>query len=367
MANDDPNKLAELIDRTIREAGPISVSTYMRLCLTHPQWGYYNRANPLGRAGDFVTAPDISQTFGELIGLWILLTSRQLPGERIELVELGPGRGTLIEDALHAMAQMGADLSRFKITLAEVSPVLIAEQKERLSEFSPHWIENLDALAEDGPPLVVIANEFFDALPIKQYQKAGADWHERLIGLQDHRRVYGLDPNPIPETSLPASVHGAPEGAIFESAAIAAEIMADLGTRLTRRGGALLAIDYGYAATQTGDTFQAVAGHAPADPLAGPGTADLTAHVDFAALAGAAAQGGAIVHPLLTQTAFLGALGIAERFKALIDANPDRAEALGQDITRLVGEDQMGTLFKVLCVTSPGLAPYPFAPLPEAG
>ncbi len=353
--------LSEQIDAQIRTSGPMSLSTYMRLCLSHPTHGYYRTGDPLGAGGDFVTAPEISQMFGEMIGVWIANAWQAMGSPRgFDLVELGRGRGTLMADALRVLARVPGLLDAARILLAESSPDLISAQKSRLAEVSPHWITEISEAGDRDTPMLIVANEFFDALPVKQVQKSGGTWHERVIGLQDGKRVWGLEPTPLPAESLPEAVRDAEDGAVWESAQIAADVMTDIADRLSRRKGALLAIDYGYDRTQTGDTFQAIAGHDYADPLAAPGEADLTTHVDFAALAEAARKGGAVPGPLLTQARFLTALGIEQRHENLAAANPGKAEELAAGVERLTGPEKMGTLFKCLCVTSGGLNLYPF-------
>ena len=357
-----------MIETQIRAAGPISLSTYMRLCLTHPTLGYYKNADPLGASGDFITAPEISQIFGELIGLWIAGTWQALGNPpAIDLVELGPGRGTLMEDAMRVISQVPGLPAAIRLNLVETNAALIREQQKRVLQYQPRWITELSHLDDSTAPLIIIANEFFDALPIKQFQKAKGVWHERLIGIRDDQRSWGLSPTPLPAETLPEAIRDAEDGAVWETAFIAQEVMGGIAERIVKRRGALLAIDYGYEKTQTGDTFQAIEKHGFADPLAHPGKADLTAHVDFEALGSAATRKGASAHPLQTQARFLSALGISQRTESLSKANPGMVETLDAATSRLIGTDQMGTLFKCLCVTSPGLKPYPFdGSLPEA-
>ena len=362
MAADTDTELGRLIDRQIAETGPMPLALFMQLCLTHPRHGYYFRPTPIGRAGDFVTAPEISQVFGETIGVFVALVAAHFPDQRFELVELGPGRGTLMSDLWRSLARLAPQAQIGGPLLVEIGADLKAEQARVLSHLAPRWLERVGDIPLNGPPLVVIANEFFDALPVRQYQKTESGWHERVVGLDaDGRRVLGLNPTPIAETALPDAVREAELHARFEQRPAADAVMSELAERLTRRGGVLLAIDYGYAQTRAGDTVQAIEGHAAADPLAHPGRADLTAHVDFAAL-GAAAHGLERLG-VLTQAELLAALGAPERFTALARANPDRADALAADLDRLTGPDGMGTLFKGFCACSPGIKPYPFIQL----
>ena len=360
MAADKHTELGALIDRQIAETGPMSFGLFMQLCLTHPAHGYYHRASPIGRGGDFVTAPEISQIFGEAIGVWTALAGRELGG-RFDVVELGPGRGTLMADLWRSLSRVAPEAQPGGPVLVEISDSLKAEQARGLKTLSPRWLPHIADLPDAGPPLVIIANEFFDALPVRQYQKTGTGWHERVIGLAGERRVWGLNPTPIAESTLPAAIRAAENDTRYEARPAADALMSVLAEKLTRRGGVLLAIDYGYAKTQTGDTIQAVAGHQFADPLARPGEADLTAHVDFEALAGTATASGLTAFEVLTQGAFLAALGAAERAEALARANPGRADVIAADLSRLAAPDQMGDIFKVLCVSSAGVSPYPFA------
>jgi NADH dehydrogenase [ubiquinone] 1 alpha subcomplex assembly factor 7 len=351
--------LGELIDLQIRANGPISVATYMALCLTHPRRGYYASDDPLGAAGDFITAPEISQMFGELIGFFVVNLWQQLGEPRsFTLLELGPGRGTLMDDALRVAARADGFLDALHLQLFEANPALRAQQQERLGKYHPYWADEIDAVSDD--PLFVVANEFFDALPIRQFVKAVDGWHERLIGLRDGERVFGLAPTPIAGAAMPAPVRDAQPGQVYEAGLAARDVVMRLGRRIAAQQGALLAIDYGYAETRTGETLQAVRRHAYADPLESPGDADISAHVDFGALAAAARESGLAVAPLATQGDFLRRLGIGERTAALARANPGQAEAVEAAGMRLTAADQMGDLFKVFCAHSAKLEPMGF-------
>lgn len=358
MAASSDTPLGALINRQISETGPLPLSVYMQLCLTHPEHGYYNRPTSIGRQGDFVTAPEVSQIFGETLGVFAALVAGQISDGRFDLVELGPGRGTLMADLWRSLARLAPAAQPGGPILVEISNSLRAAQAYTLAALHPSWLGHVEDLADAGPPLVIIANEFFDVLPIRQYQKTATGWHERVVGLTDGTRSFGLNPTPIAGTALPAAVRGAPEHARFETRPAAAALMDIVCDKLARRGGVLLALDYGYGESQAGDTFQAVAGHAFADPLAAPGTADLTAHVDFEALG--ASAGNLEVFPLLTQARLLMALGAGKRADALKKANPARADAIAADLARLTDANEMGEIFKAFCVSSAGLSPYPF-------
>ncbi|GJD59769.1 class I SAM-dependent methyltransferase [Methylobacterium dankookense] len=341
----------------IRETGPIGIDRYMALCLAHPVHGYYRTRDPLGPRGDFTTAPEISQMFGELIGIWIALVREAMGApERLTLVELGPGRGTLASDALRALGSAACG-ARFDLHLVETSPTLRAAQGSALQAHAPTWHEGIDTLPEG--PAIVIANEFFDCLPVRQFQRTAGGWCERVVGLDGDRLAFGLAPEPASEiTAL------GPEGVLMTVPGAGLDLMRRLARRLAAQGGALLAIDYGHARPGFGDTLQALARHAFVDPLADPGGADLTAHVDFSALGRAASAEGAAVHGPVDQRDFLRAMGLdarAERLKAKADAA--QAAAIDAARTRLTdpGRRGMGSLFKAMGVAAPGL------PLPALG
>lgn len=358
MADAHPD-LGEMIDTQIRANGPISIATYMALCLTHPRAGYYTGTDPLGTGGDFITAPEISQMFGELIGFFCVNLWQQMKEPpAFTLLELGPGRGTLMQDALRAASRAPGFADAVHLQLFESNLALRALQQERLGDYSPYWADEIDAVSDD--PLIVVANEFFDALPIRQFVKAEDGWHERLVGLRDGRRAFGLAPDALPDSAMPAAVRDAEPGAVYEANLAAQDVMQRLGRRIATQGGALLAIDYGYDKTQTGETLQAVARHAFADPLAAPGEADISAHVDFGALTVAAKSVGLPATPVTTQGYFLRHLGIEARAEMLTKANPQHAETVQAALERLTGKTQMGELFKVLCAHSPGLEPPGF-------
>jgi SAM-dependent MidA family methyltransferase len=344
----------------IRADGPMSVAQYMALCLTHPRRGYYTAADPLGAAGDFITAPEISQMFGELIGFFIVNLWQQLGEPKsFTLLELGPGRGTLMQDALRAATRAPGFADALHLQLFEANPDLRAQQATRLAAYNPYWAPEIDAVSDD--PLFVVANEFFDALPIHQFVRGPGSWHERQVGLRDGRRTFGLSPAVIPDHLLPEAVRDAQPGAVYEANLAAVDVMQRLGRRVAALGGAILAIDYGYGETRTGETLQAVSRHAYADPLAAPGAADLSAHVDFAALARVAEAAGLTAQPLTPQGVFLRRLGIAERADALSRANPGEAAAIAAALHRLTDPGAMGELFKVLCAAKPGMVPPGFA------
>ncbi len=344
--------LADRLKAQIAAAGPISVADYMATCLWHPQHGYYATRDPLGRTGDFVTAPEVSQMFGELLGLCLAACwHAQGAPERIALAELGPGRGTLMADLLRAAGSVPGFAAAAEIHLVERSPVLRAAQAERVPGAA--WHDSVETLPD--LPLYLVANEFFDALPVRQFIRDGAGWRERLVGLRQGALTFGLS-DLLPPEAVPGRRDDTAAGDMVETCPAAAPIAAEIGARIARGGGAALIVDYGDR-RPVGDTFQAVQGHRKVDPLAAPGAADLTAHVDFAALAEAAAP--AVAAPLTPQGAFLERLGITARARAL--ATRLSGAALEHHVAahrRLTHPDEMGHLFKVLGLTPPG-APHP--------
>ena len=353
--------LAERLTRRIARQGPITVADYMAAVLTDPEHGYYMTGDPLGRRGDFITAPEISQMFGELIGLWCADTWQRLgaPG-KVVLLELGPGRGTLMADALRAARLDPAFLDAVRVHLVEVSPVLRARQATALAEYAPTWHADLGGLP-DGP-LLVIANEFFDALPVHQYERRLEGWCERLVGLDDADALaFGLSP-PTPATALlvPGHLRDAPPGSVIEVSPVASSLAAEIGGRIAAFTGAALVIDYGHGTTGIGDSLQAVRHHARHQVLDEPGRADLTAHVDFAALGQAARAAGARIHGPETQGAFLERLGLGARADALSrSASPEHAQDIAAAKERLSASEHMGVLFKVLALSHPALEALP--------
>lgn len=340
--------LSGLISARIAEAGPISIAEYMAWCLGHPEFGYYMRRDPFGRQGDFVTAPEISQMFGEIVGGWIAAAWQRM-GEPspVVLAELGPGRGTLMADVLRVATRLAGFGSAMQLWLVETSPVLREAQATALAQYRPRWADRVEELP--GAPLLLIANEFFDTLPIRQFQRIDTIWRERRVGLDRGRLAFVWDA-PRADTALDAGFPAAADGATVEINPLGAAIAGSIGTRIAQAGGAALIADYG-SKGGTGDTFQAVSGHAVADPLAEPGEADLTAHVAFDALSGAARAGGAIAHGPVAQGVFLERLGITARARQLAAARPSEAERIAAAHRRLTHPDEMGNLFRVLALT----------------
>ena len=343
------------IKALIRQEGPISLARYMELALAHPRHGYYITRNPLGVKGDFTTSPEISQMFGELIGLWAAHSWMMVGSpSRAALVELGPGRGTLMADALRAIGKAAPTFGRaLNVHLVETSPTLRQAQADTLKGSAPAWHQDIATLPD--LPMIVIANEFFDALPIHQLVHQGGRWHERLVGLDGDDLVFGL----AAEASIAVgSPRSAPlDGTILEYAEQGALIMAELSQRIARHGGAALIVDYGHIDLDVGDTLQAVADHAHVDPLARPGQADITAHVCFETLARIAGEHGIRVDLLTTQGHFLEELGIRQMAANLKrHATPSQAEDIDRALERLTDQapTAMGSLFKVMALSPRG-------------
>jgi len=345
--------LDELTAR-IAAHGPITVAEYMSDCLMHPKYGYYATRDPFGSKGDFITAPEISQMFGELIGLslaqaWID-QGRPTP---FTLAEAGPGRGTLMADLLRATAQVPGFADAARIVLIEASPHLREIQQRSLDGQQVAWIDAIDDLPNQ--PLFFIANEFFDALPIRQFQRDGDHWRERQVGLADDQLQFGLGPAQ-PQPALEGRISDTKDGDLVEDCASAAPFVDAISQRIASYGGVGLIIDYGDWRS-LGDTLQAVQAHEPQDPLQDPGGADLTAHVDFEVLAQAAQCKHSKLAP---QGVFLERLGITARAQAL--AQGLTGSALDQLVSahrRLTHPDEMGQLFKVLGLYPEGQTPPP--------
>lgn len=350
------------IRRRIALAGPMPVRQFMTLCLTHPQHGYYMTRDPLGRAGDFVTAPEISQIFGELIGLWAASVWQAMgKPENVRLVELGPGRGTMMHDALRAANVLPAFRAALVVHLVEISGTLQRRQRETFAKTDVPmlWHESFDEVP-DGP-IIVVANEFIDALPVHQAVKQLNGWYERVVEI-DHNGslAYGIaaDRMPLFEQTLPLAVRDASIGSIYEWRTDS--ILLEVSRRLVRQGGAALVIDYGHVESAVGETLQAVGGHAFANALAAPGTVDLTAHVDFQALGFAAESMAAAVSGPIEQAEFLRRLGIEQRAAALkAIASPDKANEVDVAVARLMGQEAtgMGKMFKAIAFGDPKLGP----------
>ncbi len=350
-------ELAATIARRIRREGPISLAAFMAMALHDPKHGYYATRDPFGRAGDFITSPEISQIFGEMIGLWGAARWQDMGRPpRVIVAELGPGRGTLMADFLRAAAAVPGFRQAMALYLVEASPVLREAQQRRLGDAAPRFADSIDDLPD--APLLLVANEFLDALPIRQLVRGASGWAERVVALDAADRLVFTDGPEAPALALlvPPSFRGVPAGTIVEICPAAAALAATIGEHLKRQPGAALFIDYGYFPSVSGPTLAAIRRHEAADVLADPGRADLSAHVDFAAFAAAAQAAGAKTYGPVPQGRFLAALGAEARLAMLIArATPAQRATLDSGLRRLIDPAQMGTLFKALALTSPGL------------
>lgn len=336
--------LAAIFARLIARTGPIGLGHY----IGESNARYYASRDPLGSEGDFITAPEISQMFGELIGLWLTdMWQRAGSPAPVHYVELGPGRGTLARDALRVARRQGLAPA---VHLVESSPALTALQRDAVPGAIRH--DDLATVPEDGP-ILLVANEFLDALPVRQLVRTGEGWREVMVDCRDGAFVPIAGPRPM-DAAVPATWREAAEGTVLETCPGAATVVGEVARRLVAQGGAALFIDYGHTAPRTGSTLQALRAHRKVDPFAAPGEADLTTHVDFAALAAVARTQGCRWLGTVTQGDWLQALGIEARAAALATAAPDRAAVLERQKQRLVDAGEMGQLFKVMGLAAPG-------------
>ena len=348
---------AEIRER-IRRDGPISVAAYMELCLHHPEHGYYRRGRPIGACGDFITAPEVSQMFGELIGLWCAAVWQSMGQPHpVRLVELGPGRGTLLADALRAAGTVPAFRDAIDLHFVETNEILRAAQAARLADAQPTWHERFETVPPG--PVLVIANEFFDALPIRQFERVGDTWRERVVMLSASSQALRFAPADATSTDI-HSLGSAPAGAIVERAPAREALAGALAERVAADGGAALIVDYGHERTGLGDTLQAIRRHRRHGVLDDPGNADLTAHVDFSSLSAAARQAGTDVFGPVHQGDFLRALGIDARASRLRqNASAEQATEIAAAQRRLTGAHGMGALFKAMAFAHPALGAPP--------
>ncbi len=347
-------ELERRLIRRIRDTGPMTVADYMSDCLLHPEFGYYSTHDPLGAPGDFTTAPEISQMFGELLGLAIVQAwlDRKAPRPAC-LAELGPGRGTLLADMLRASRTVPEFHEALSVHLVEASPVLRDVQRKTI-DHPLHHHESIESLPR--VPLFLVANEFFDALPVRQFQRDGTAWRERMVGINSEGALtLGLS-DPVRPKSLAGRLGDARDGDIVEIRPAADVIAGDIGARIAELGGLALVIDYG-GLRSLGDTLQAVRDHKSVPPLTAPGTCDLTAHVDFEAIALAARP--AAHTQAIPQGEFLERLGIVQRAERLAAGLTGFAlENHAAALRRLTHEDEMGTLFRAMALYQEG-APLP--------
>lgn len=338
----DGDSAAHVLAVRIAQNGPISLGEYMAVANNH----YYGSRDPFGESGDFVTAPEISQMFGELIGIWLAdIWMRAEKPDPVHYVELGPGRGTLAADARRAMTKFGL---KPDMHLVETSPVL----KEKQAQLHPDasWHEDIRTLPETGP-LLIVANEFFDALPIEQHVLSEHGWRQNMVA-RERNKFVAIPGKLVAESPVTGSKKQFPAGTILESSPEGVRLLGELSSRLATQGGAMLIIDYGYDRPGTGSTLQAVRAHMPISPFDSPGESDLTAHVDFHVLANIARTRLLSVHGPAEQGQWLKSLGIEQRARALIRAKPGQKEQVEAALRRLTHVDEMGRLFRVMAATS---------------
>lgn len=355
--------LARRLQARIADEGPLPLDAFWREAMTAPGLGYYMSGQPIGRGGDFTTAPEISQIFGELIGLWLVEAWRRAGAPAaFALVELGPGRGQLMADALRAASLDPAFGRAARLVLAEASPAMRAAQADRLADTSPEWRDDWQAAlaATNGLPLFLVANEFFDALPIRQFRLQDGQWRERLVGIAA-TGGFTFEPGPpgLPDDALAPDLAAAPDGAILEFSPDRAALATAIGRRLADVDGAALVVDYGHGADRLGDSLQALQDGKPADPLLAPGMADMTSHVNFARIKQAAEVAGARAWGPVDQGAFLLALGAEARADGLKRrAAPETAGEIDRALRRLTHPLAMGSLFKAMAF-QPAIYPAP--------
>lgn len=350
------NALGNRIAEMIAAQGPMSIAEFITLSLHDPEGGAYASRNPIGAGGDYVTSPEVSQTFGEMCGLWLIQTwHNQKRPEKPLLVELGPGRGTMIRDILRTVHSATPKfLAEAEVVLVEASPVLEAMQREALKEFpAVRWVKSFADVVVDRP-LYLVANEFFDCLPIHQFVKTAEGWGEKMVVLNDGALALALKRVALPESVLPPGYDAAPVGGALEVCTGMQAIVGDIARGIAAHGGAALIVDYGYTAPTFAETLQAIQRHKYADVLSAPGSCDLSAHVDFAALVRAVAEGGAATFGPIEQGDFLAELGIEVRAQRLILANADQAKAIVAGVKRLIDPTLMGSLFKVVAIVRQG-------------
>ncbi len=356
--------LEKIIRERIAQTGGITIAEYMELCLGHPEHGYYMSRQPFGREGDFITAPEASQIFGELVGVWVAAGWQAMGApERIALVELGPGRGTLMRDILRAVRVMPGFMDAVRVHLVEMSPALRRVQEEMLAGCGAEVSWHADLAEVPRGPAIVVANEFFDALPVHHYERLADGWRERLV-VTDGEGGFRFAATGRAPDHLPEWAEGLEVGSIIELSPERLDFMKGLATRLVDDGGAFLVFDYGHAMPGEGETLQAVMRHEQVSVFHRPGEADLTAHVDFHALAVAAERVRMTCWGPVEQGPFLRAMGLAARYEMLRRrASARQRIILKRGVERIAGDAQMGRLFKVLAGVSPGLpAPAPFEP-----
>lgn len=357
--------LTQIIRNKIKADGPMPLSTYMGLCLGHPEHGYYMTRDPFGKAGDFTTAPEISQMFGEMIGAWVVDTWQKIGApEKFVLLEMGPGRGTLMEDILRVAWNVDGFRDAVQVHLMEMSPVLRKAQEKALIDYKPTWHMTLESVAslEPSVPVIAIGNEFLDALPVDQYTLTDTGWAQKHINfnINGSFRIHDyplVDSKAFEQNDLPNTLFKHSLGDVVEVSHEQKKIMSDLIDIIINQGGGCLLIDYGFSNNGCGDTLQAVKDHAYCDVLEMPGECDITYHINFSNLTEQIMAKNLMVHGPVSQSTFLKTLGIEMRAEALKQSasnmnRPDMSQSIEAALTRLIDKDQMGDLFKVIAFSS---------------
>lgn len=357
--------IADRLKARIREQGPLSIANFMTEALFDPVEGYYATKDPIGAGSDFITAPEVSQMFGELVGLFVLQSWVDLGRpERVQLIELGPGRGTMMSDILRTACALPGFLDAAQITLIEASAALKSVQAQTLGPSAAQigWADRLEAVAPG--PSIILGNEFLDCLPLRQAIRHRGGWHERMVTLGDDGEfVFALGPDLGPDTDLiPPRLRDLPEGQLAEFRPGDLQVVEALAARFKDAPGRALFIDYGPATSEPGDTLQAIRAHEKVEVLDQPGTADLTARVDFEALGAAARAQGLASDGPLGQGEFLNRMGLEARAAALSQSAPEKRALLARQVFRLTDPDQMGELFKAMALQSPDLPEPPAFP-----
>jgi len=365
-----PTLLEQQLKTYIQTKGPISTRAFIEACLYDPEHGYYRAGNPIGAQGDFITAPEISQMFGEMISIWCVLTWQTMGHPvPLQIVELGPGRGTLMADMLRSLSKLHPQFEMISIHMVERSINLRASQQAILEPYPcpKYWYDQLTDVP--AGPTIIIANEFLDCLPIRQFIKQPQAWHERVVSLDENKQLcFAVGPQLPPGLIIPKRFETAKTGAIFEYCPDVEGLISSLNQRAAEHPMVALFIDYGFEGPALGETLQALQKHKTVSPFVKPGDVDLTAHVDFTALAAHCVAHGLKAHGPRDQGAFLSQLGIGARAQTLVqNANEEQAEKLASDVIRLVAPEHMGALFKTMCITNNFIqAPPPFDQQVEA-
>lgn len=341
--------LLDKITRHIQHTGPMGIAEFMMLCLYDDEYGYYKNHKPIGADGDFITAPEISQMFGEMIGVWVISAYQNLGAPaNFRLIELGAGRGTLLKDVMRVLKSQNID-DAAQIEIVESNQELRKLQKSALETYEPIWHDEFVNIPKNEIPIILIANEFLDCFPIRQFVKLDTGWHERLIGIGEKGLEYGLGPKLV---TLPLNAKDDDKiGTIVENAIGLEGFFSNLGEIFQKTNGHALFIDYGHFGDEIGDSFQALYKHQKSNPLENLGQSDLTAHVNFAQVEQYAIANNFSINGLDTQRELLIALGIEERAKNLMQQNPSKTQEISNSLKRLIDQEAMGELFKAIIIS----------------